>query len=703
MTWRRFVSRCFCQAVALSALCAPVQAAPLLESVSPLSCQIGGQVNVKLSGKDLEDVDALVFSIPGLTAKQDADGAFVVSVGKDIEPQDCDIWCLAGGELSNPRRFVISIQPSIAELAGNDTSVMAQRVPFPGAVDGRLEATGSRDWFQFDADAGQLLTISCRSRSLDGSAVPVIAVFDHNGREIAHSSGRRREPLLHFAAPTTGTYRIRVSDRAYRSAVDSFYRLELLAGPQIAAVWPDLVGPKRPAEFQWYGFGLQGNVASDFPLTGIRYAVTTHQSGIAQKRESTGSAWREYFETFPTAISRSESDVAGQARICFADREVLIEDELNTESAQKSQLLTVPVLLNGRFDRRNDIDWFAFDAKKDETFRIDVYGERFGQVMDPDATILDSTGKTLVNFPDAAAPKDTPSELSRASLDVSATWKAPADGRFILVVRDHHGSALFGADRTYALSLRKVEPSFDVVVLPPNAKTPAGYSVPRGGRTAVRVALIRRDGFKDAVRVTLAETSRKDGLQLDETWIGPGASSVLAAVSSSTNESSRRTHFLNLEARSDADDPIVSEVKTITLLRSGASVSRFVDHLPIAISRPLPASIVLSAEQAEVSPGESLVLKVVPEFRGVSLKAGAKIGFPALPAGMKAPEASLMPGKGETTVTIPVPDKLPPGRYTIAAHVAAAVVEDSDSKKEASIAVWSNGLTFHVVPKQPAK
>ena len=703
MTWRRFLSCCLRQAVVLSALCGAVHAAPLLESVSPLSCQTGGQTKVKLNGKDFEDVDALVFSISDVTAKKDADGSFVVSVGKDVEPQDCDIWCLASGELSNPRRFVISRQPSIAELAGNDTSATAQRVPFPGAVDGRLEATGSLDWFQFDAEVGQLLTISCRSRSLDGSVVPVVAVFDQNGREIAHSSGRRREPLLHFEVPTTGTYRVRVSDRAYRSAVDSFYRLELLSGPQMAAVWPDLMGPKRPARFEWYGFGLKGNVTSDVPLVGVRYAVTTHQGGIDQKQESNKSAWQEYFEVFPTAIPRAESGVAGQARIRFADRDVLIEDESKTESAQESQLLTVPVLLNGRFDRRNDVDWFAFDAKKDETFRIDVYGERFGQAMDLDATILDSTGKTLINFPDAAASKDRTAELTRASLDVSATWKAPADGRFILVVRDHYGSALFGADRTYALSLRKAEPSFDLVVLPPNTKTPAGYSIPRGGRTAVRVALIRRDGFKGAVRVTLADSSRKQGLQLDETWIGSGELSALAIVSNSAKENSQLARFLNLEAGTDADEPVVRKANSLTLLRSGAQDSRFIDRLPVGISRSLPASIALSTEKAKVSPGESLVLKVVPKFRGVSLKADAKIDFPSLPAGMKAPATSLMPGKGEATVTIPVPEKLPPGRYTIATQVAATVVQDSNSKKEDSISVWSNGLTFQVVSKQSAK
>ena len=273
----------------------------------------------------------------------------------------------------------------------------------------------------------------------------------------------------------------------------------------------------------------------------------------------------------------------------------------------------------------------------------------------------------------------------------------------MLVVRDHYGSALFGADRTYALSLRKAEPSFDLVVLPPNTKTPAGYSIPRGGRTAVRVALIRRDGFKGAVRVTLADSSRKQGLQLDETWIGSGELSALAIVSNSAKENSQLARFLNLEAGTDADEPVVRKANSLTLLRSGAQDSRFIDRLPVGISRSLPASIALSTEKAKVSPGESLVLKVVPKFRGVSLKADAKIDFPSLPAGMKAPATSLMPGKGEATVTIPVPEKLPPGRYTIATQVAATVVQDSNSKKEDSISVWSNGLTFQVVSKQSAK
>ncbi|MBC8289975.1 MAG: PPC domain-containing protein [Planctomycetes bacterium] len=506
--------------------------------------------------------------------------------------------------------------------------------------------------------------------------------------------------------PATGTYRVRVSDRGYRSAADSFYRLELLAGPQIVAIWPDLVGIDPPEEFSLYGFGLEGNVASPLRLSGIRSAVTTIKGGINLERDSINRSWRDHFESFATAIPRTkkQTSVAGQPRIRFAERAMAYENETATESAQNAQQLVVPALLNGRFDRRNDVDWFAFDAKKDESFRIDVYGERFGQAMDLDVAIQDSAGKSLITFPDSTAPKNLPAELARASLDVSATWKAPADGRFHLIVRDLYGSTLFGADRTYALSLRKAEPSFDVSVMPPNAKTPAGYSIPRGGRAAVRVALVRHDGFNEGVRMVLTEASRKEGLALDETWIGPGETSALAIVSRTANEANARlTHFLELEAATDSDKPLVRKASATTLLRAGATDRRFMDRLPIGVSAPPAATFVLSAEKSDITAGGSLVLTVVPEFHGVSLKAAAKIEFPSLPTGMKASTISLMPGKGEAKVTIPVPAKLPLGRYSIAAQVAATVVQETDSAKENTIAAWSNGITFQVVPKQPPK
>ncbi|MGZ0166545.1 MAG: hypothetical protein ACKVII_21680 [Planctomycetales bacterium] len=688
-----------------------VTAAPLLESVFPLSCESGKSVTVTLAGKELDKAKSLVFSIPEVTATADDAGKFVVSVAADTPPQDCDVWCVADGHVSNPRRFVVSTLPNIAEAGKNDSSAAAQTIPFPGAVDGLLEAAAKFDWFQFESKEGQSLTLSCRSRSLDGSAQPVVTLFSPAGREIAHSTGRRREPLLHRTLSETGTWRVRVSDRAYKTAADSFYRLELLTGPRFVAAWPDLIQRSQAAqsELAVYGLNLPGKSEWSFPLAGSRFLLQRVVSTIPDPAESMRPAWQSSREIFSTSVSvpvrlhATVGALSGSPRIRFTDRDVAYEDESATQSSTKSQLVAVPVLLNGRFKLRNDVDWFAFEAKKGETFLIDVYGDRLDHLMDVDAVIMDGTGKTLVTFPDKPAPKNLPPILTQASLDVSGSWKAPADGTFHLILRDLYGSTLFGVDRTYALSVRKSQPSFDVVITPPEDKTPAGYSIPQNGRTAVRVSLIRHDGFAVGIRLRLSEENRKAGLILDESWIGPGESSGLAILSSALDgEVTSPIRFLELEATTDADSPLVKHTRAVTLLRAGKADGRFMDRLPVSDSSAQPLTATLSLANTELAPGEKLKLTLKHSLSTGTLKADAKIEFPVLPTGMKAPAAAIKPSTKETTFEIAIPDKLPLGRYSLAAVVSATISKGTEAKPaEVKTPVWSNAVSFHVKP--PAK
>lgn len=688
-----------------------VSAAPLLESVFPLSCEAGKNVTVTLAGKELDKAKSLVFSIPEVSATPDAAGKFVVSVAADTPPQDCDVWCVADGHVSNPRRFVISTLPSIAEVGMNDSSDAAQLIPFPGAVDGRLEAAAKFDWFQFEAREEQSITLSCRSRSLDGSAQPVVTLFSPAGRELVHSTGRRREPLLHRTLSETGTYRVRVSDRAYQTAADSFYRLELLTGPQIVAAWPDLVQRSQTSQLELacYGLNLPGKSEWSFPLAGSRLLMQRVVSRISGPTESMRPAWQSSLEIFSTSVSvpvRAHPTVdalSGSPRIRITDREVAYEDEAATESKTKAQLLPVPILLNGRFNSQNDVDWFAFEAKKGETFLIDVYGDRLGHLIDVDAVIMDAAGKTIVTFPDKPAPKNLPPVLAQASLDVSSSWKAPADGTFHLVVRDLYGSTLFGVDRTYVLYVRKSQPTFDIVITPPDDKTPTGYSIPQNGRTAVRVSLVRHDGFAAGVRLRLSEENQSTGLIVDESWIGPGESSGLAMVSIVVDaEVTSPVRFLELEATTDAEIPLVKQARSLTLLRAGKADGRFMDRLPMSIGEAQPLSVTMSLVNSEVAPGEKLKLSLNHSLSAGALKADAKIEFPILPTGVKAPAAVIKPAAAETAVEIAIPDKLPPGTYSLAAMVSATITAGSAAKpEEVKTQVWSNSVSFRV--RSPAK
>lgn len=691
---------------------ASANAAPLLEALFPFSCEPGKKIPVSLTGKQIENATALIFSIPEVTASLDDKGKLVVAVATGTPPQDCDVWCIVDGEVSNPRRFVISSATNVAEPGKNDSFASAQTIPFPGAVDGRLEAAAKFDWFQFEATEEQSVTLSCRSQSLDGSAQPVVTLFSPGGQEIAHSTGRRREPLLHYKLNSSGTYRVRVSDRAYRSAPDSFYRLELFADTPTVAAWPDLLQHKSSSKhnLSFYQHTATHDEKSSFRMANSPTFVKKLSVETAYPTAEWSPAWQsaiEAFETFvPAHPHSSVNAMPGTPRIRFTDHQVGFEKEDTTESATNSQPLDVPSLINGRFNSLNDADWYSFEAKKGESFAIDVYGDRLGHLMDIDVVVMDATGKTLVTFPDMPVGKNLPPVVTPVSLDVSATWKAPVDGTFQLVLRDLYGSTLYGVDRTYALSLRPLRPSYDVVITPPDDKTPMGYSIPQSGRTGLRVSLLRRDGFAGAVRLNLSKANENTSLTLDETWIGPGQSSAVAILTNdSKHDAVSPVRFLKLEATTETAPSPIKHARAITLLRAGATQGRFMHRLPVSVSQELPLHVDLSIVAPEVQPGGKLALSLTHKLNTGKLKADAKIEFPILPTGMKAPSLALKVGANNTSIELQIPDKLPPGRYSLAAIVKATVVsEPVEAKtksvpKEQTLQVWSNSVSFRVIPK----
>ncbi len=693
---------------------ASANAAPLLEALFPFSCEPGQNVTVSLTGKQIENATALIFSIPEVTASLDDKGKLVVAVASGTPPQDCDVWCIVDGEVSNPRRFVISSVTNVAEAGKNDSINSAQAIPFPGAVDGRLEAAAKFDWFQFEAKEEQSVTLSCRSQSLDGSTQPVVTLFSPDGQEIAHSTGRRREPLFHYELDSSGTYRVRISDRAYRAAPNSFYRLELFADTPTVAVWPDLFQHDSSSKhnLSFYRLAMSHDGQPSFRMANSRTFMEKLSVETTFSTAKLRAAWQstiESFETFVPAHPHSTVNaMPGSPRIRFTDHQVGYEKEDATESAVNSQPLPAPSIINGRFNSLNDADWYSFEAKKGESFAIDVYGDRLGHLMDIDAVVMDAAGKTLVTFPDMPVPKNLPPVVTPASLDVSATWKAPADGTFHLVLRDLYGSTLSGVDRTYALSLRPLQPSYDVVITPPDDKTPMGYSIPRSGRTGLRVSLLRRDGFAGAVRLNLSKANENAGLTLDETWIGPGQSSVVAILTSDPeNDAVLPGHFLELEATTESAPSQIKHARAITLLRAGATEGRFVHRLPVSVSQELPLVVDLSIVNPEVQSGGKLALSLTHKLSTGKLKADAKIEFPILPAGMKAPSAVLKGGTDNTSIELQIPDKLTPERYSLAAIVKATVVFAPDAApakakpapKEQTLQVWSNSVSFKVIPK----
>ncbi len=183
-------------------------------------------------------------------------GAPVRPAWRILSPWDtaADLVALRGGlfEAVVQQPTVLRVDlPVVPEQEPNDDAAAARPVSRPLAVAGRFYPRGDRDWFSFDARAGEEVVLELFSRRL-GSATDAIIVVesvavDADGKsqtkEVAFVDDGPKEfqglivdqptldPILRLKAPADGTYRVLIREQAVDSVPDptAAYVLEIRA------------------------------------------------------------------------------------------------------------------------------------------------------------------------------------------------------------------------------------------------------------------------------------------------------------------------------------------------------------------------------------------------------------------------------------------------------------------------------------------
>jgi hypothetical protein len=177
-----------------------------LDTVFPPGGKTGSEVEVAVTGADLDGANGLLFSHPGITA-QPKDKRFTIKVAPEVPPGIYDVRVAGLLGVSNPRAFVVGNLPEIATTKPHDKPDAAVELPLDSVFSGSATAAAS-DYFKFTAKQGQRLIFECAAAEIDSRLSPVLAVLDASGRELEISRG----DLLDFTAPADASYLLRLND-----------------------------------------------------------------------------------------------------------------------------------------------------------------------------------------------------------------------------------------------------------------------------------------------------------------------------------------------------------------------------------------------------------------------------------------------------------------------------------------------------------
>jgi len=536
-------------AALMTAVNLPAQQLPKarMNSIFPAGGQQGTSVDVTITGGDLDGSNALFFSHKGITVaqKKDANGKVVanqytVTIAKNVPVGIYDVQ-VGGGQfgLSNVRAFAVGDLPETKSTAGASPD-KAMEIELGTTVNGQA-ASRNYSYFKVSLKKGQRILVECQATDIDSKMAPVLVLKGPNDLELERN--RFGKPL-DFTAPADGDYYPAVHDFTYGGGAEHVYRLSVSQRPYIDFIVPPVGKPGSSAKYTVYGRNLPGGQDAGMELGGKplqRKDVTITLPGDAAAKLNITSST----PVGPVAAGFDGTDyrlpspagASNPVRIHFAEDNVIAEAGTGNDKPEQAQKITVPSEFVGQFYPRRDRDWVTFDAKKSDTYMVEVVSERLGAPTNPFFRIqrVTKNDKGEEQVSTVKEVQESPvniggSTFNTSSVDPSFRFAAPDDGTYRILLYDLYNRG--SADSLYRLSIHKEVPDFRLVAMPEGELPMANQPVPmptgflrRGQTLPIKVMVFKRDSFNEAIEV--AATGLPAHITASKATIAPGQNSAL--------------------------------------------------------------------------------------------------------------------------------------------------------------------------------
>lgn len=413
-----------------------------------------------------------------------------ISIATNAAPGEREIRLATPNLLSNPIKFCIGDLPEVAKPAARPanpdldkflekigghpapagTPKYEARITLPATLNGQI-MPGGVDRYRFAARRGQQLVLAVSARSLIpylADAVPgwfeaTLTVLDAKGRELAREERFRfkPDPVIHFEVPRDGEYTVEIHDSIFRGREDFVYRLTVGELPFVTGIFP--LGGKLEDQptVELTGWNL--------PEKKVRIDRLGDEPGIVSLPVKALNEVPFAVDHLPELFAQNVAD-----------------------SAANAQLVTLPVTINGRLAKPGERAVFQFTGHAGQQIVAEVLARRLDSPLDSFVRLTDAAGNQIASNDDF---EDKGTGLNTHHADSYLAATLPADGNYFLHLTDTQGQG--GPEFAYRLRLSEPQPDFALRVVPSSLSLRAGMSA------SVTVFALRRDGFTNAIDLSL--------------------------------------------------------------------------------------------------------------------------------------------------------------------------------------------------------
>ena len=553
------------------------------------------------------------------------------------------------------------------EAEPNDTFEKANRVQAPVTINARMAVDEDIDMYRLKAEAGERLIFDLLAARNGSGGDLALTLLDARGHIVKHSEDHFLwDPFISFTFKEAGEYFLAIRPLDGRGNPDFAYQLTIRPGPYLDSIFPlgaqqgaayelmargqMLAGAKRIEVERGLGQGLEVTALSSAAdaATGQLNVVKDAPLGVYHLRLLTRAGWSNPVKFF------------------VGDLPELIEAAPNAAPDQ-AQRVSIPVTINGRIERKGDVDRFTFRAGACEQLVFEVKAEELGSPLDTHLTLYNGKGSELASNDDA----DPNNRLNR---DARLEFSFLDAGDYSLAIRDL--SRLGGPDYGYRLTIRKPAPSFSLSF---DTDRPI---VERGGAGALKITAKRWEGFDGEIQLEVLGLPKTISASPAVIKKGETQASITLKCESSV---APEVFPIRVVGEAKINDQGVKQLARMQVRVSGIGpgfTTAQIVEVPLAITEPVHFNLEVGATQVPLVRGGSAEFTVTAKRRE-GFKTAIALVVENLPAGVTAEEVQIREDGNHAVVKLKASEAAKVGRYLNVAIVGKARLGDHEEIEQA--------------------